>query len=260
MIINANGDPARFAPFGLPVVPDTIGGFVGPLAGVLAGMRWSAANTPAARWMVTAAGDAPLLPSDLVERLVQAVEDRQDAIALAQSHGELHPVIGLWPVALAEDLEEQLRGGVRKVLHWTDRHGTASVPFPPARVCGTRHRSVLQRQHAAGAGPAARHAGQDREVEQMKRAGGSTPVIGIAGWKKSGKTTLAVRLIAEFTRRGLKVATVKHAHHDFQIDDARDRQRPPPPRGRLAGGRRLGQALGADHRARRRPRARSWPR
>jgi molybdopterin-guanine dinucleotide biosynthesis protein B len=44
-------------------------------------------------------------------------------------------------------------------------------------------------------------------------------VIGIAGWKKSGKTTLVVRLIEEFTRRGLRVASVKHAHHDFQIDD-----------------------------------------
>ena len=136
LIINANGDPARFAPLGLPVVPDTIGGFVGPLAGVLAGMLWSLENAPEAHWVVTAAGDAPLLPSDLVERLVQAVENRPDAIALAQSNGELHPVIGLWPVALAEDLEEQLRGGVRKVLHWTKRHGTASVPFPPARVCG----------------------------------------------------------------------------------------------------------------------------
>ena len=136
MIVNANGDPKRFASLGLPVVPDTIDGFVGPLAGVLAGMLWSAANTPAARWVVTAAGDAPLLPSDLVERLIQAVENRPDAIALAQSNGELHPVIGLWPVALADDLEEQLRNGVRKVLHWTKRHGTASVPFPPARVCG----------------------------------------------------------------------------------------------------------------------------
>lgn len=136
MVVNANGDPKRFASLDLPVVPDTIDGFVGPLAGVLAGMLWSAANTPAARWVVTAAGDAPLLPSDLVERLIQAVENRPDAIALAQSNGELHPVIGLWPVALAEDLEEQLRNGVRKVLHWTKRHGTASVPFPPARVCG----------------------------------------------------------------------------------------------------------------------------
>ena len=136
VVINANGDPARFAPLGLPVVPDTIGGFVGPLAGVLAGMRWSAVNASDARWIVTAAGDAPLLPSDLVARLMQAVEVRPGAIALAQSHGELHPVIGLWPVALAEDLEEQLGKGVRKVLHWTDRHGTVAVPFRPARVCG----------------------------------------------------------------------------------------------------------------------------
>jgi molybdopterin-guanine dinucleotide biosynthesis protein A len=138
IVVNANGDPGRFAAFGLPVAPDTIGGFVGPLAGVLAGMRWSAANAPEARWVVTAAGDAPLLPGDLVARLVAAVEDRAGAaaIALAQSHGELHPVIGLWPVALADDLEQQLGAGVRKVLHWTDRHGTVPVPFPPMRVCG----------------------------------------------------------------------------------------------------------------------------
>jgi molybdenum cofactor guanylyltransferase len=136
IVINANGDASRFAAFGLPVVPDTVTGFVGPLAGVLAGMRWSAVKAPDARWIVTAAGDAPLLPGDLVARLIAAVEGRSGTIALAQSHGELHPVIGLWPVALADDLEEQLRGGVRKVLHWTDRHGTVPVPFPPARVCG----------------------------------------------------------------------------------------------------------------------------
>jgi molybdopterin-guanine dinucleotide biosynthesis protein A len=134
MVINANGDPARFAPLGLPVVADTIAGFVGPLAGVLAGMRWSAANAPAARAIVTAAGDAPMLPADLVARLAAAVEGRHGAIALARSVGEVHPVIGLWPVALADDLEEQLRAGVRKVLHWTDRHGTVAVDFQPLRV------------------------------------------------------------------------------------------------------------------------------
>jgi molybdopterin-guanine dinucleotide biosynthesis protein A len=104
------------------------------LAGVLAGMRWSAAQAPGARWIVTAAGDAPLLPHDLATRLVAAVEGKKDAIALAQSNGELHPVIGLWPVALADDLEAQLRAGVRKVLHWTDRHGTVAVAFPPERI------------------------------------------------------------------------------------------------------------------------------
>ena len=134
--INANGDPDRFADFGLPVIPDTVAGFVGPLAGVLAGMRWSAAHAPEAHWIVTAAGDAPLLPTDLVARLVAAAAEREHAIPLAQSHGELHPVIGLWPVALADDLEEQLARGVRKVLHWTDRHGTVPVPFPAARIGG----------------------------------------------------------------------------------------------------------------------------
>jgi len=136
LVINANGDPQRFAAFGLPVVPDTVGGFVGPLAGVLAGMRWSAANAPAARWIVTAAADAPLLPGDLVERLRGAVAGRPRAVALAQSNGELHPVIGLWPVALADDLEHQLAAGVRKVLAWTDRHGTVPVPFAATRMCG----------------------------------------------------------------------------------------------------------------------------
>jgi len=101
------------------VVADTVGGFVGPLAG---GAWRACAGRPThaqdARWIVTAPGDAPLLPLDLVERFAEAVRSREDAIALAQSGGEVHPVIGLWPIALMQDLEEQLRGGVRKVLDW----------------------------------------------------------------------------------------------------------------------------------------------
>jgi len=135
-VINANGDPRRFAAFALPVVADTVEGFVGPLAGVLAGMRWSTANAPAARGIGTAPGDAPLLPRDLVERLMEAVAEREDSIAIAQSGGEVHPVIGLWPIALMRDLEEQLKAGVRKVLDWTGRHGTVAVAFPCQRFCG----------------------------------------------------------------------------------------------------------------------------
>jgi molybdopterin-guanine dinucleotide biosynthesis protein A len=137
LVINANGDPARFAGLGLPVVADTIPDFAGPLAGVLAGMRWSNAHAPAARWIATAAGDAPLLPTDLVARFLAAEGDRPGSIALAQSGGELHPVIGLWPVALADDLEARLAAGVRKVLAWTDRHGTVPVPFAMVEVGGT---------------------------------------------------------------------------------------------------------------------------
>lgn len=141
LAINANGDPTRFAAFGMPVVADTIDGFVGPLAGVLAGMRWAATLAPAPRWIASVSADAPLLPGDLVERLAAATSVGASAgasnkIAIAQSGGELHPVIGLWPVALADDLEAALRSGLRKVLHWTDRHGTVPVPFPMVRMCG----------------------------------------------------------------------------------------------------------------------------
>ena len=135
LALNANGDPARFRAFALPVVADSIAGFAGPLAGVLAGMRWSAAHAPGARFILTAAGDAPLLPRDLAERLRAALA-ASGSIALAQAMGALHPVIGLWPVELADDLEAGLRAGVRKVLDFTHRHGMVSVPFAPVALCG----------------------------------------------------------------------------------------------------------------------------
>ena len=136
LVINANGDPARFAQFGLPVAPDTIEGFVGPLAGVLSGLRWSHAHAPAASHIATVSTDAPFIPDDLVARLHDGVVDRPIAIAIARSGGELHPVIGLWPVALADDLEHALRDGVRKVLAWTGRHGTQAVDFPFTPMAG----------------------------------------------------------------------------------------------------------------------------
>jgi molybdenum cofactor guanylyltransferase/molybdopterin-guanine dinucleotide biosynthesis protein MobB len=228
LVINANGDPSRFAAFGLPVVADTIPDFAGPLAGVLTGMRWSRANAPAARWIATAAGDAPLLPRNLVERCFQALGNRPEAIALAQSAGELHPVIGLWPVALADDLETQLGAGVRKVLAWTDRHGTVPVPFPFVPVGGVdldpffnantpQELADLRAALAVGR----RASGVETDDQRLPTAAPRLPpVIGVAGWKNSGKTTLVTRLVTELTRRGFRVATVKHAHHNFQIDDA----------------------------------------
>jgi len=134
LILNANGDPARFAVLGLPVVADMIVSFAGPLAGMLAGMRWSSLHAPEARCIVTVSCDAPFLPTDLVARLGAAVDDRSSVIALAQSQGKLHPVIGLWPIELADDLERQLAAGVRKVLEWADRHATIPVAFEPAKI------------------------------------------------------------------------------------------------------------------------------
>lgn len=137
LAINANGDPQRFAAFGLPVIADTIEGFAGPLAGVLAGLKWARAHAPQCPYIVTVSADAPLVPADLVARLSAAVGDARDHIALAQSEGQTHPVIGLWPVALADDLEKAVGDGVRKVLHWTRNHAVHEVAFPPFEVGGT---------------------------------------------------------------------------------------------------------------------------
>lgn len=130
IVINANGDPARFASFNLPVVADTTSGAQGPLAGVLAGLNWAAAHVPTATHIVTASSDAPFLPHDLVTKLIAGAVEAETDIALAASGGHRHPVIGLWPVALALDLAEALRAGVRKVVAWTETHGFATVEFP----------------------------------------------------------------------------------------------------------------------------------
>lgn len=131
IVLNANGDPARFAAFGLPVVPDSVDGFAGPLAGVLAGLDWAAENTPDCSWIVTVATDAPFFPDDLVARLMAAVESEKSDLACAESGGRAHPVFGLWPVALREDLRHALVDeDVRKVDLWTARHRLAVVSFP----------------------------------------------------------------------------------------------------------------------------------
>jgi molybdopterin-guanine dinucleotide biosynthesis protein A len=131
LVLNANGDPARFASLGLPVAADTLPDFPGPLAGVLAGMRWALRHTPGATHIVTVSADAPLIPHDLVARLAAALAPPgATAIAVAQSDSGLHPVIAMWPVALADDLESALRDGLRQVRRWMDRHGAVPVTFP----------------------------------------------------------------------------------------------------------------------------------
>lgn len=130
LAINANGDPARFAAFNLPVIADTISGFAGPLAGILAGMRWAKANHPDCRYLTSVAGDTPFFPADLVSRLAEGCGGADDTIALAASADGVHPVFGLWPLALADDLEEFLtKGDNRKILAFTDRYVRLNVPF-----------------------------------------------------------------------------------------------------------------------------------
>lgn len=133
LALNANGDPERFADLGLPVIPDSIEGYAGPLAGVLAGLDWAARL--GATHIVTAAADTPFLPSDLVERLAAAARAEGTPIALAATPDPIrgiarHPTFGLWPVALRSDLRTALNEGLRKVVLWTDTHGAARALFP----------------------------------------------------------------------------------------------------------------------------------
>jgi len=125
LALNANGDAGRFAAFGLPVLADTVPGHPGPLAGVLAGMRWAAGLGAAD--LLSVPTDTPFLPGDLVARLVAG--RGAAAVACAASGGFVHPVVALWRVGLADALEAALAAGTRRVEGWMRARGLAEVDF-----------------------------------------------------------------------------------------------------------------------------------
>ncbi len=130
LVLNANGDGARFAGFGLPVAADVVDGFAGPLAGVLTGLEWAAANAPGCDWMASFACDAPFVPADLVARLIDAVAADGADMACARSGGRDHPVFGLWPVRLAAALRSAVVDeAIRKVDVWTARYRLVRADF-----------------------------------------------------------------------------------------------------------------------------------
>jgi len=131
IILNANGDPARFARYGLPVIADSVPDFAGPLAGILAGLDWAAAHAPGTEWVVTVPGDCPFLPADLVDRLHAARAEAGTPLACARSGEWRHPVVGLWRVDLRDDLRHALTvEDLRKIEIWTARHGVAIASWP----------------------------------------------------------------------------------------------------------------------------------
>ncbi|MGX1787811.1 molybdenum cofactor guanylyltransferase MobA [Bosea sp. NPDC055332] len=135
LLLSANDDPTRFAEYGLPVVVDSVPGFAGPLAGILAGLDWLAMNRPGAEWLVSVAADTPFIPRDLVARLHAARATADVPLACAASGGWTHPVIGLWPVFLRDDLRHALTvEDERKVQRWTARHGIATAEWSTAPV------------------------------------------------------------------------------------------------------------------------------
>jgi len=130
LLLNANGDPERFSEYDLPVVADVISDFPGPLAGVLTGLEWLKDNRPDVRWLATFPSDAPFMPSDLVARMMAEIEDDGAQLACAITNGRTHPVVGLWPVDLAEDLRRAMVDEeMRKIDLWTARYSLVEVEF-----------------------------------------------------------------------------------------------------------------------------------
>jgi molybdopterin-guanine dinucleotide biosynthesis protein A len=135
IILNANGDPQRFASTGLPVVADDVPGFAGPLAGILAGLDWAAAHAPGIAWVASVPGDCPFLPRDLLGRLHAARIEAAVPLACAKSGDWRHPVVGLWPVDLRQDLRHALVvEDLRKIELWTGRHGVALAEWADTPV------------------------------------------------------------------------------------------------------------------------------
>ncbi len=127
LAVNANGDPARFAEYGLPILADTVEGYLGPLAGVLTGLRWAAShNLPL---LLSVPTDTPFLPPDLAAGFVEAVDEEGAEIAVAVSEGRSHPTASLWPTYLADDLETALRGGKRRIKEFMQDYRVIEVAF-----------------------------------------------------------------------------------------------------------------------------------
>jgi molybdopterin-guanine dinucleotide biosynthesis adapter protein len=201
LLINSNGHNADG--YGLPVIADTVPGYQGPLAGILAGLLFVAQHMPGTSHMVVVPVDCPFLPADLVGRLVAGVTAK-DTVIVAEAGGRHHFTTGLWPLSCLHALEAFLADGTdRSVKGFLGQHGFHSVPFeetPDSNFANINAPEDLARAERFPGG--------------RVRPG----IIGISGWKNSGKTGLAVRLVTELTARGYLVSTVKHAHHDFDID------------------------------------------
>lgn len=213
MALNANGDPSRFALLGVPVIADATADFPGPLAGVLAALRWIETEPSRPRFVATVPADSPFIPRDLVDRLSAALASAPEArVAVAASRGRRHHVIGLWRSEAAGTIAEALARGERKAETMVDRLGAVAVPFADLDAGGRGvdpFFNVNTPDDLVAAEDAVRFLG----------GGGRPFIVGIAGWKNSGKTTLVEKLVTRLVALGSSVSTVKHTHHDLDPDE-----------------------------------------
>ncbi len=196
LLLSSNRPAVNYAPFGLPVLPDTLPGSLGPLAGLLAGMQ--VARHPL---ILSTPCDTPRLPANLVGRLLAEMAATGAPAAAVQVGGKRHPVLLLARRALAGDLEEFLHNGGRAVQAWLGRVGAAWAPFPESA-----HAFInVNDQHAL------------TQLERLELES-PVPVVGFVAWSGTGKTTLLEQLVPELRALGVRVAAIKHAHHQLTLD------------------------------------------
>ena len=199
--INTNFDD--FQKFGYKIIKDPIKGHLGPLAGILASLNW--AKEINQDWVLTLPCDTPFLPKNLVQSMVEAKNKTPEVdLVVAKSRGFNHPVIALWKSDINNKLQNALNEGVRKIDIFTAQLKIAYVDFDNIQNSDFDPFTNL-------------NAPQDLILAQQI-LGKLPPLFGLAGWSGSGKTTLSTKLIRNFTKIGINVGTLKHAHHKFDID------------------------------------------
>ena len=129
IIINSNDSENLFVKYKVEVIKDSLGGFLGPLAGIPASFEWLNKNAPYINWLVTVPGDTPFIPKNLVKKLLDKVKNTNHKIVLAQSNGKTHPIIGIWHSNLIESLKNSLNSGNRKIMNWASQNSLGYAEF-----------------------------------------------------------------------------------------------------------------------------------
>ena len=201
--LNINTNFESFKKFGYDIIEDPIKGHLGPLAGILASLNW--AKQIKKDWVVTLPCDTPFLPNNLIQSMINTKnKDPSIDLVVAKSRGFSHPVIALWKSDVNNKLQNALNEGVRKIDIFTSQLNIKYVEFDNIDKSEYDPFTNL-------------NSPQDLILAQQI-LGKLPPLFGLAGWSGSGKTTLCTKLIENFTKIGINVGTLKHAHHKFDID------------------------------------------
>lgn len=194
LYISANRNIENYQTFSFPVITDQLADFQGPLAGILSVMQQATSA-----YLLTVPCDNPVISHQLRQRLMEALLSTESDIAIAHDGTQLQPVFALIPLRLKDSLSAFLASGARKTRDWMYQHKVVEVDFSDQADCFININST-------------------DELALRSRIRSTKPTLGFAAFSGTGKTTLLTKLIPALRDRNIRVAVVKHAHHNFDID------------------------------------------